>query len=703
MMEGDGEIFPTLNPLLKLYPSAASSDGAPQWTLYHPTSNQYFKIGWAEFELLSRFHKVDNRNQLIDMVNTETSLSVDEDDLVSLFMFLSENGLLAGTQQMMAEQKSKSFWQKMMHGYLYFTIPLIRPDNFLNRMLPYVRPLFEKRFFLVMMALLCTGIVMALPRSEEFFNSFTMIFSAEGIILSAIVLTCIKFIHEFAHGFMAKIYNVPVPHMGVAFIVLYPVFYTEVTGAWRLGDRRARMRIGLAGIQSELYLATIALILWNFMMPGLGQMICFTIIMISLVGSLFINLNPLMRFDGYYVLSDYSGIENLHAVAIDYARAFIRKTCLGWNEDAPHDYEPAIVTKLTLFGLIIMLYRLSLFLGIAILVYHVFMKPLGLFAMIFELVWFIGLPILNEIKTWRDKRENFMHKTRFWLFIGLLGMALMAFVIPWRGVVHAPAVMHAQQYQSVFAPAPSKIETVNVIQGQSVQKGDVLVSLSSVFLDAEITKQAMMLRGLELQKRREQTNVDLFRARETSIDVDIETASKILDGLEAKAYNMVVLADFDGQVVDVNDGLSVGQTIGVRDHIMRIITPHDFRITAYVGEDDLKRLRMNAKAVFRSTQTLWSGVDATILSYGDINNDVLDFEILSSLHDGQILSQQDEGQIKPINSIYKVILKLDEGDYNKGHPYIVGGTVKIDVPAQSAILKFAKEAFHIVRRELSFN
>ncbi len=702
-MDGDGEIFPTLNPLLKLYPSAASGDGAPQWTLYHPTSNQYFKIGWAEFELLSRFHKVDNRDQLIDMVNAETSLSVDEDDLVSLLMFLSENGLLAGTQQMMAETKSKSIWQKMMHGYLYFTIPLIRPDAFLKRMLPYVRPLLEKSFFVVMMTILLVGIVMTLPRSEEFFNSFTMIFSAEGIILSAIILTCIKFIHEFAHGFMAKIYNVPVPHMGVAFIVLYPVFYTEVTGAWRLGDRRARMRIGLAGIQSELYLATIALILWNFMMPGLGQMICFTIIMISLVGSLFINLNPLMRFDGYYVLSDYSGIENLHAVAIDYARAFIRRTCLGWNEGAPHDYEPTVATKLTIFGLIIMLYRLSLFLGIAILVYHVFMKPLGLFAMIFELVWFIGLPIWDEINKWWDKRENFMDKTRFRIFAGLLGIALLAFVIPWRGVVHAPAVMHAQEYQSVFAPSPSKIEAVKVIQGQIVKKGDVLVVLSSVFLDAEIKKQTMTLRGLELQKRREQTNADLYRGRQTSIDVDIETVSKTLNGLRAKANTMVVHANFDGQVVDINNGLSVGQAIGVRDHIMRVITPHDFRITAYVGEEDLKRLKEGEKAIFRSAQTLYGGIDASILSYEEINDEILDFEVLSSLHGGQIPSQQDEGQIKSINSIYKVILQLDKDNYNKGYPYIVGGTVKINVPAQSAALKFIKDAFHTIRRELSFN
>ncbi len=206
-----------------------------------------------------------------------------------------------------------------------------------------------------------------------------------------------------------------------------------------------------------------------------------------------------------------------------------------------------------------------------------------------------------------------------------------------------------------------------------------------------------------LQKRLEQTNADLYRGRQTSIDVDIETASKTLNGLKAKVNSMVVYANFDGQVVDINNGLSVGQAIGVRDHIMRVITPHDFRITAYVGEEDLKRLKEGVKAIFRSTQTLYGGINASILSYEGINDEILDFEILSSLHGGQIPSQQDEGQIKPINSIYKVILKLDEDRYNKGYPYIVGGTVKIDVPAQSAALKFMKDAFHIVRRELSFN
>lgn len=702
-MEGDNQSLPQLDPLLKLYPSDTNAAGEPEWTLYHPTSNQYFKISWAEFEILSRFHTANGRDGLLKRVNLETSVNVDDDDIVNLLMFLSENGLLATSQQMIGSEKEKSLYQKMMHGYLYFTIPLIRPDRFLTQTLPYVRPLLGRNFLGMMVIVFCVSLIMTLPRAEEFFNSFTMIFSAEGLILSGFVLFMIKVVHEFAHGYMAKMYGVPIPHMGVAFIVLYPVFYTEVTGAWRLSDRMSRMKIGLAGVQFEFYLATMALILWNFMMPGVGQMICFTIIMISLVGSLLINLNPLMRFDGYYVLSDYSGIENLHAVAIDYARAFIRKTCLGWNDDVSHDYAHHVQLRLTIFGLVIMLYRLSLFLGIAVLVYHVFMKPLGLFAMVFELAWFIGLPIWKEIKIWLENFEKFKGKMRFKSFIALLVLCLCVLILPWRGSIQVPGVMQAREYQSVFAPVPAKINNINVVQGQSVHVGDVLVTLSSLFLDAEIKKTEVKLQGLVLQKRREQTNVDLYRSRETSIDVDIATLSKTLDGLKAKADNLIIRAQLDGQVIDVNNLLSEGQSIGVGDLVMRVITPNEFRVTAYIGEQDVDHIQVGNRAIFRSSQSLWGGVSATIVSYRNVNSDVLEHEILSSFNGGGVPTQQEDGKMKPINSIYEVVMEIDKNQDIENYPYIRGGTVIIKSEVQTLLMEWMKEAFHIARRELSFN
>jgi len=337
------------------------------------------------------------------------------------------NGLLEGKSQQNIQAAEKSLWNKMAHGYLYFTFPILKLENFLRRTSPLIKPLLSKPFHYAMMILLAIGIVMTLPRIDEFFGSFIQIFTLEGMILSAVILTAIKIMHEFAHGYVATINGVAVPHMGIAFIVLYPIFYTEATGAWRLTDRRARMAIGLAGVRFEIYLAAFAMIAWHFVMPGLPQMMCFTIVAISLLGSLLINLNPLMRFDGYYVLSDYLNIENLHAVALDYARYHLRGFVLGLNDVKPHDYPNDTARTLTIFGYAIIIYRFFLFLGIAVLVYAVFLKPLGLIAMILELAWFIAMPVWKELKIWWERRDEFMSNKRFYVSGGfvLIGLALL--------------------------------------------------------------------------------------------------------------------------------------------------------------------------------------------------------------------------------------------------------------------------------------
>jgi len=218
------ESLPSLNPLLKLQPSTSQFDGQPQWTLYHPIANQFYKIGWAEYECLSRFHKYQNGDDLIKAVNNETALEIDESDLEGIVQFLAMNGLLEGKLQQNMEAKKKTWWNKMLHGYLYFTIPILKPENFLRRTSGVIKPLLSKSFHYMMMVLLAVGVVMTLPRIDEFFGSFTQIFTLEGLILSALILTAIKIIHEFAHGYVATLNGVVVPHMGVAFIVLYPIF-----------------------------------------------------------------------------------------------------------------------------------------------------------------------------------------------------------------------------------------------------------------------------------------------------------------------------------------------------------------------------------------------------------------------------------------------------------------------------------------------
>ncbi len=696
----DGENkLPKLNPLLKLHPSGQSHDGQPQWTLYHPMSNQFYKIGWAEFECLSRFHQYDNANDLIAAVNAQTTLTIDADDIQNLLQFLATRGLLEGKLNTPMDDTDKPLWHRVMHGYLYFTIPLFKPQAFLDKTIHIVRPIFSQQLRNIMMIILAFAVLITLPRIDEFFASFTNLFTMEGAILTAFIFTAIKIIHELAHAYMAKIHDVPVPHMGLAFIVLYPIFYTEATGAWRLTDKHARMAIGLAGVRLELYIAAFALIAWHFLDPGLGQMTAFIIVTVSLVGSLLINLNPLMRFDGYYVLSDYVGIENLHSVALDYARHHLRKTLLGWRAEPPHDYDAGRVQWLIAFGYTVMIYRFFLFLGIAILVYTYFMKPLGLIAMILELVWFIGLPIYKEFKIWWEGRANFIGQKRFYIFL-ISALGLFVFVaLPTQSNHRFKGVYHAQNYQNIYASAPSVIELITVAEGQNVAQGDLLIRLVSPQLSHDIRKAEIELKSLQDLKRRQATDIDYFRQNLGTLDMDIEAAQQYLNNLKIQADGLNIRADFDGVVKDLKSDLRVGLSVSSTDLLVRVIDPNVHIVTAYVPQRDLDFVQIGDRAVFRPEYSLWGGIDAWVKSIAPTNINILNFPELSSVHGGPIAAAQDDKGITPLNSLYAVTLSVE--GYDNGN--VVIGTADITGQRQSRIMRWIKGGLITARQELSLN
>jgi len=430
-------------------------------------------------------------------------------------------------------------------------------------------------------------------------------------------------------------------------------------------------------------------------------MMCFTIVAISLLGSLFINLNPLMRFDGYYVLSDYLNIENLHAVALDYARHHLRGFILSLNDNLPHDYPTDTARTLTVFGYAVMIYRFFLFLGIAVLVYAVFMKPLGLIAMILELWWFIALPIWREFKIWWERRGDFMGNKRFYVsgFLALGALAIL--ILPINSTYQYPAVMHARDYQVAYAPVPAKIMEIKVENGYVVSEGDLLISMSSPLLDKDLKQAETRLRALEQIKRRDQTNVELYRERRGGIDIDIETARKTLDNLRAKQDDLNITAKFDGVVFDMQDTIRVGHNIRPNDALLRVIKPNDVIASVYVAEDDVSQFNAGDDVEFRSSYQLTGGINGVVEKIEETSLETLNHVGLASVYGGEIPAQKtEEGDLKPLNTLNKMIVKID-GDISG--EAIIHGHVIIKGQSRSVLFDVIPQWFVTARNELSLN
>jgi len=659
--------LPSLADGVKLSEAGSGIDGAPRWRLYHAPAHKYYQLGWSEFECLARFQFCTTAQELKEKVEAETSLMISPEDIHALLAFLSKNGLVASADTQAQEytpRKTMPLWKKMVHSYLFFTIPLFKPERFLRRSFPVVRPLLSAALFRFMMLVLALAAIFTLGRVDEFTHTFFGFLSLEGAILIGVSFFVIKILHELAHAYTAHKHGVNVPHMGLAFMVMYPVLYTETTQAWRLSSKEARMEIGLAGIRIELMLAALALALWTILPAGgAAQSIAFGVVAISLVGSLLINLNPLMRFDGYFVLSDYLGIENLHAQGFANARWWIRRTLFGLDDAPPENHEKRRHFLIG-FGLATLIYRFFLFLGIALLVYHIFFKPLGLILMVIELLWFIILPVLSELKIWWARRAEII-RTHRGKAIVLMSAILLAFlVLPVSTTTSAPAMLHHAEMREIYPPAPSIIEDILITDHQNVVAGTPLMRLSSPSLEKDIALSRARLEQLQAEKKQLLSNPALAKERLALIDSELKAEGRKLDMLKVRQANLIITAPFEGVIRDLDHTLYKGQVVGMDHMLLRLINPDKIEVSAYVTQNDLRRIAEGNMAVFRQTGQWSASIALTLQSIDRVNVQSLDWPALSSVYGGPIPSESGnlnglEGQkaIIPRQSLYKIRLQ----------------------------------------------
>ncbi|MGL4454524.1 MAG: site-2 protease family protein, partial [Plesiomonas sp.] len=430
--------------------------------------------------------------QVLAAANQEPGLPLQVKELEQLLHFLRQHDLVTSGD---AEQRQRyllkahtmrtSLWKKVLHQYLFFRIPLWRPDPLLNRCWPWLKrygtPLLLRGFPL----LLVLGLYLVSRDWVSYTHAFPHLFSLQGMVVFGMSLVIAKFIHELGHAFMAKRAGCRVQSMGVAFIVLFPLFYTDVSDAWKLKNRRSRLLIGAGGILAEILLAIFALLIWTLLPDGPLRTAAFMLSSATWITTLMVNLNPLMRFDGYFLLSDFWRVDNLQERAYALCRWRLREILFGYDHPAPETWSPAMRRKLLIWGYASWIWRFFLFFGIALMVYHFFIKVVGIILMAIEIGWFIALPVMNEARIWYSMRKN-AHPVKL-LRSGLILVAILALLLfPWRGSIRIPAVLEAENVSSLYAPIPAQVKALYVTDGQLVQAGEKLLDLTSPDLDYRI-------------------------------------------------------------------------------------------------------------------------------------------------------------------------------------------------------------------------
>ncbi|CAN5379648.1 hemolysin D [soil metagenome] len=658
---------------IAIFPAPTALDGAPAWTLHDPSSNRFYRLGWREFEMLSRWDS-GTAAELTARVASETTLRIELADVQDLVHFLFSYDLLRAsspeaTARLVgkAAQRRGSWGQWLLHNYLFIRIPLLRPDRFLNRSYPYVRWLFSPLMAALVLAIGLVGLVRVSRQWDVFLATFVDLFSVQGAIGFGITLACLKAIHELGHAYTAKRYGCRVPSMGVALLVMVPVLYTDVNEAWKLVARRQRLAIGVAGVTAELACAAFALFAWSALPNGPARSVAFLVATSTWLTTVLLNASPFMRYDGYYVLSDWLEVPNLHNRAFALAQWWLRETLLGLGDAVPEDMSSTRRRLLVVFALLTWAYRFALFLGIAVIVYHFAVKILGIAMMIVEVGYFVVMPVLREALTWWKRRADIRLSTRT-AVTAATGLAfVLLLLLPWRSAVEAPALLKSQQHVDVYTPEfGAQVGRVVVRDGEAVEKGTQLIQLTSPDLDYRLGRAKTEIEILEWQIGARGANAETL-ARSQVTEREYETAIAEYRALIDLQSRLEIAAPVTGRIVDVADALVPGTWLAGKSRLMSVVDPANMTVEAYVDEADLDRLHVGDRASFFAEADSRIAFPLVLQEIARASTRLLSEPALASTNGGPIAvrnpnQNQKQKELVPDRTIYRLRLAIVDGN-----------------------------------------
>ena len=699
-------IIPYLRQDLEIFRGNSREDGSPAWLLYDAVRNKYFTVGLTAFRLIKNWRGGEDIQNFEKKINSQ-GIETTGDEIKSFIGFLQQNNLIIqpqgqGVPYLMQQKNSlkKSWIMNLIHSYLFFKIPLFTPDEWLGRTLHKVKFLGSKKIRNIIYILGFIGLFFVIQQFENFTKTFLYFFSFKGLMIYFVTLVFVKCLHELGHAYIAKYHGCRVSAIGIAFLVFFPFLYTDTTDAWRLRNHKDRLLINFAGILTELHLALIATFVWGILPEGGLKSAAFFIATTSWISSIAINVSPFMRFDGYYVFSDWLKAENLQPRSFALAKWKVRETLFGFNHKPPEEISPSRRWTFIIYAWSTWVYRFFLFIGIALLVYYFAFKVLGIILFAIEIYWFIMLPIIKEMKQWWMMRSEMKLNKQTFRTVCILIITLMVLFLPWKSSMKIPAVYISEKYSKIYSPYPAKIKSVFITKDQEVEAGQNLIELYSPGLDQEINS---IRRKILLTK----TKINRMSGTSGNMDEYLTYNQRLialqseLSGLTKTKEKLVIKAPNKGKVKDLVS-LSNEMWVSNLDQLLGIVHYGTGNVKAFIREEQIDRFQENTPAVFIPNDGDHKKIHliSNKLDLSSVNN--LPYIALASIHNGPIAIRNftsGEYQYRPETAHYVADFKLVNESRIK---FELPGYVHVEGNRYSPFVRFFRNVFSVLIRESGF-
>jgi putative peptide zinc metalloprotease protein len=678
--------------------------GRQDWTVKDPVALRYFQLRDEERFILNL---LDGRLPLDEIIarfeRRFAPRRLRRSELAAFLALLHREGLVNTTapgqgEHLLARASAQHQWSslKAVSNILAIRLPGVNPDRWLSAAAPYVAWAFTPSCLSLFSALIVAAVAIVavnfgplierMPQLTEFFGLHNLLWLAASLAI-------VKSLHELGHAATCKRFGGECNRMGIMLLVFTPALYCDVSDAWTFRERWKRMAVSAAGVAVELVLAALATLVWSMTQPGWVNALALNVMFVCSVSTLLINGNPLLRYDGYYVLADWLGTPNLQQQASAALRRGLAWLLAGIRLDQPRFLAEPRAAVLWGYAVLSLVYRVIVLVGIVWFLDRM-LRPRGLGAVsmliaIIVVTSVVAGPVARATGFLKNPslRQQFNGR---WMLIACLilaGVLATALLIPLPSRVSAPVVLRAENGRQIYVSTAGRLISAKPA-GSRVTAGEVVAQLRNRQLELEVAKlasgaaqQRMVVAHLALRQHHDPALGDQLPAAEAQLR-DLSDQLAELRGelarleLVAPAAGTVLPPPRATQTRDIDLGSFVGipqeprnlgcflQTgvlfcsIGDRERLEAV---------AIVDQADVRELQSGQAVRLSLRQVPGRILRGRVLEVARLTSDDLPPEVLAErmipLH------ATASGKLQPLQPYYQAIISLEP--YHE--PLLAGG------------------------------
>ncbi len=559
------------------------------------------------------------------------------------------------------DKKRSKDWKQRLASPLFVKFPLLDPEEQLERWLPLVSPLFTWAGALIWLCVVCAAAVLAVSHWSALTHNFAdHALAPTNLLILALTYPVTKAVHELGHAFATKIWGGEVHEMGITMLAFMPIPYVDCSSASAFLDKRQRMIVGAAGIIVEFFLAALALFVWLNVQPGIVREIAFNVMLIGGVSTLFFNGNPLLRFDGYYVLADAVEIPNLATRSRKYLSYLFIRYVFGVREARSPVTAPGEAGWFLVYGTASMLYKFFVMFVIIVFISAKFFV-IGLMLAGWIIATQIFLPIVKQVSFVLLSPQIQRHRVRAvaTTFLTLIAVIVLLFLVPVPSRTMAEGVVWLPEQSQVKAAINGTVVRVLAAPDSRVEPGEPLFETEDPFLPVNVKLIESQLRELSVrydaQRRVDRVRAQIIKEEMAAIQANLADARDRLGRL-------IVRSEVAGKLIVPNAEdmpgrfIKQGETLGyITDS-----SPITARVVLKQGEYALVRER-TLEVEARFSDRIDEPLEATIKREVPAANYLLPSKVLGRIGGGRIpVDPLDSRGTKALEKIFQIDVEIHE-------------------------------------------